>query len=112
MQRSRASVGHTVPSRSSSSSRWSSAPRCEQRQRLARVVLVDAREREADVDQHPVADLDRRRRLVHERDADLPADARDVHLREARVAVDELDHLSGDAEAHYEAPSVAAATTA
>ena len=81
--------GHTVPRRSSSSSRCSSAPRCEQRQRLAGVVLVDAREREPDVDQHPVADLDRRRGLVHERDADLAPHAGDVDPREARVAVDD-----------------------
>ena len=84
----------------------------EQGQCLAGVVFVDPREREPHVDQDPVADLDRRSGLVHERHADLATHAGDVHLREPRVAVDDFDHLSGNAEAHYEAPSVAAATAA
>src|SRR3989304_4492490 len=66
----------------------------EQHERRACLLLVDPREREADVDEHPVADLDRRRGLVDERDADLPAHTGDVHLGEPGVGGGKLDDPS------------------
>ena len=68
----------------------------EQLERLARLVLVDPGEREADVDQHPVADSTARR-LVDERDADLAADARDVDLARGPASRSTTSTTAGNA---------------
>ena len=62
------------------------------------LVAIDARDREADVDQHEVADAGVGLAL----EADLARDAAEAHLREAQpvVFVRASTTLAGDAEAH------------
>src|SRR4051812_40426376 len=60
--------------------------------------LIDLGHREPDVDEHPVA-VDHVL-LGKQLDADDSLDAIDLDLREVRVGVDNLDHLSGNPEAH------------
>ena len=62
----------------------------EQVDRRLRLVLVDLREREADVDEHPVAGL----RLGREHDVDRAAHAAEVDLRESLFL--QLKHLAGN----------------
>src|SRR5215218_505147 len=66
----------------------------EERARRTCLVLVDLRHREADVDEHPVADLDRVV-AVEQRDVDRATHARDVGLGDVVLAVDPFDELPG-----------------
>ena len=61
-------------------------------QRAPRLVLIDLAQREADVDQHPVPDLEA---VGHEQaDVDRPPDAGDLRLREMMRGVEKLDDLA------------------
>ena len=71
----------------------------EQRAGRARLVLVDLRDREADVDQDPVAGLDRLV-AVEEADVDVPPDSGNIDLGEPVVLVDDLHDASWDGQAH------------
>src|SRR6185437_6897828 len=60
----------------------------------------DLGEREAHVDEHPVAGLDPDAILVEQPDVDVAVHSSDIDLRETIGLVDDLDHLPGDREAH------------
>ena len=67
-----------------------------------RLGLVDARQGEADVDEHVLADL----HLGHVLQADALADAAEIDLAHEHVVLAVgLDHFAGNAEAHEQAPS-------
>src|ERR1019366_8606549 len=68
----------------------------EQVDRLARLLLVDPLEGEADVDQHPATQFDPGTQRVG---PDAPY-AGDLGLRECRFRVDDLDDLGGNRQAH------------
>ena len=74
--------------------------RLQRPERLLGLGLVDPRDREADVDQHPVADADRLRPLPEQADVAVAADTRDVNLGDAVLCVDDLDDLAWDPKAH------------
>src|SRR5262249_4855512 len=71
--------------------------------RLHRLLLVDLAEREADVNQHVLADLGA---LVAGEQAhvDVTADAGDLDLRDLPLGVDHLQDLAGDGQAHRSCP--------
>src|SRR5579875_2171559 len=66
-----------------------------QRGELVGIGLVDLRQREADVDEHPVAGL--RRGIREQPDVDHPPDPADVHLGQVGLFRQELDDLTGNA---------------
>ncbi len=73
----------------------------EQLQRRRRLLLVDLREREADVDQDPVAGLRAAVAVgVEQADVDRALDAGDVHLREPIDLIDHFHDLAGNRQAH------------
>jgi hypothetical protein len=72
----------------------------EELARRLRLGLVDPGHREADVDQHPVARLDRVLAAREQADVDLAPHAGDLGRGDQVLLVDELDDLSGDSETH------------
>src|SRR5436190_307797 len=66
----------------------------------ARLLLVDLRHREADVDQDPVADPDFVRRVHEQPDVDVAPDAGHVGFRDVVDRIDDLHDLARDTEAH------------
>src|SRR5579872_453970 len=63
-----------------------------------RLGLIDLRQREADMDEHPFAGLGRV--IGQQADVDDTAHAAHVHPGEVGLIREELDHLTGYAEAH------------
>src|SRR4051794_4306258 len=76
--------------------------RLEQLARRPRLLLVDHRDREADVDLDPVAG----REVVEEPDVDRSADAGYVDLGELVELVDDFNDLARDGQAHVVLSSV------
>src|SRR3954453_20992649 len=72
------------------------AHRLEQLTRRSRLLLVDDRDREPDVDQDPVAGPE----IVEEPDVDGPSDPGNVDLGELVGLVDDLNDLAGNGQAH------------
>src|SRR4029077_11319781 len=72
----------------------------EQIARRKRLVLIDLRNREADMDQHPVARLGGVAVLVQEPDVDVALDPGDIDLRGPILDVADLDDLAWDRETH------------
>src|SRR5581483_348495 len=70
----------------------------QERQRGGRLLLVDLRQREPDVDQHPVARPDLL--PLEQADVDRPPHPADVDLGQVRPVGIELDDLAGNPEAH------------
>src|SRR5690242_15447998 len=78
----------------------------EQAQGRLRLDLVDLGEREADVDEHPVAGAGAAVVVgVEQADVDRAANPGDVDLGEPVELVDNLDDLAGDGQAHGVLPS-------
>ena len=76
----------------------------EGRERLLRLLLVDARDREAHVDEHVVAERD----LRHVGEARLALDAGEVHLPHPQLALTrDLDDLSRNRQTHASVLSIA-----
>ena len=72
----------------------------QQAQRRVRLFLVDLREGEPDVDQHPVAGLRAVSVPVEQADVDVALDAGDIDPGEAVLLVDDLHDLPRNREAH------------
>src|SRR4051794_16777550 len=82
----------------------------EQAARCERLLLVDLRDGEADVDQDPVAGAGARALGVEQADVDVAADSRDVHPGQRVGRVDHFNDLARNGQAHPSPPWVRSAT--